>query len=407
MNKSFFQTVRGAVCWFVLVVLVMHTLVPVHARSAQPATPKVAKITQIDVGSQHSCVLKSDTSIWCWGNNQDSQLANGSYIYYSLQQTQVRDSRYRPFLYSKAVTAGVFHTCALIRTGTVWCWGHNGSGQLGDRTTTNRNYPVQVIRADGIALSGITHIDAGLDSTCARNSSGYVFCWGNGSAVGAQLVYKSDGFALQAVTISNSHDHACAIAVTRAVWCWGEGEYGRLGNNSGSDQSSAVEVQRSTGGSLGSITHIATAEAHTCARQSNSTLWCWGRNGAGQIGDQTKDDRYQAVEVMSGVSTVNDAKAIFTGYAHSCYITTTNILKCWGNNWAGQVGNGTQITQLEPVVVKQATMATMSGVTSGSGGQDHTCVIATGAVVWCWGLNYYGQVGDGTHRLRLRAVKIK
>jgi alpha-tubulin suppressor-like RCC1 family protein len=110
---------------------------------------------------------------------------------------------------------------------------------------------------------------------------------------------------------------------------------------------------------------------------------------------------------MSGVSTVNDAKAIFTGYAHSCYITTTNILKCWGNNWAGQVGNGTQITQLEPVVVKQATMATMSGVTSGSGGQDHTCVIATGAVVWCWGLNYYGQVGDGTHRLRLRAVKIK
>jgi alpha-tubulin suppressor-like RCC1 family protein len=166
-------------------------------------------------------------------------------------------------------------------------------------------------------------------------------------------------------------------------------------------------VQVSTGGNLGSITHVATGEAHTCARQSNNTLWCWGRNWAGQIGDQTKDDRDQAVAVMTDVSAVNDAKAVFTGYSHSCYITTADVLKCWGNNWAGQVGNGTQITQVEPVFVKQANMATMSGVMSGSAGQDHTCVVATSSVVWCWGLNYYGQVGDGTQRLRLRAVKIK
>lgn len=406
MYKIISQMLRRAVCSLVLVVLVTHILIPVQELNAQPSTPKAARVTQIEVGSQHSCVLKSDTSIWCWGNNQDSQLGNSPY-YYSFRQIQLRDSRNRPFLSSKAVSAGVYHTCALRTNGTVWCWGRNGNGQLGDRTKTNNKYPVQVIRADGIALSGITHIDAGVDSTCARDSSGFVFCWGNGSSVGAQLVYKSDGFALQALTISNSHDHACAIGLTRTVWCWGEGSYGRLGNNSGFDTSTAVEVQVSTGGNLSGITQVATGEAHTCARKSDSTLWCWGWNGSGQIGDQTQDARYQAVAVMTGVSAVNDAKVVFTGYYHSCYITTTNVLKCWGHNWAGQVGNGTQIAQLEPVSVKRANWSTMNGVTSGSGGQDHTCVVATGSVVWCWGFNYYGQVGDGTQRTRLRAVTIK
>jgi alpha-tubulin suppressor-like RCC1 family protein len=193
--------------------------------------------------------------------------------------------------------------------GSVWCWGLNGDGQLGDNTTTDRHYPVQVKGPGGSGtLSGAASAEGGEKSTCAA---------------------KSDG----------------------TVWCWGRNDNGQLGDNTTTDRTAPVQVKGTGGsGTLTGVDSIAIGLTHVCAAKSDGTVWCWGRNDKGQLGDTTTTDRSAPVQVKGpgGSGTFAGAIAIGAGDSHSCAADSDGYVWCWGLNNEGQLGGGSTSASSTP-----------------------------------------------------------
>jgi alpha-tubulin suppressor-like RCC1 family protein len=189
------------------------------------------------------------------------------------------------------------------------------------------------------------------------------------------------------------------------VWCWGQG--GSLGDGTRTDRRRAVRATWSDGSPLTGVTELATGGYHTCARLTDGSAWCWGSNWSGQLGDGTITDRLRAVRVtrasganLSGITSVS------AGSGFSCARTTDGSAWCWGTNRSGQIGDGTTTDRRRAVRVTRASGAVLSGVSELAAHLDHACVTQAGDVVWCWGDNRDGQLGDGTRVQRLRAVRV-
>ena len=236
------------------------------------------------------------------------------------------------------VAGGSDHTCALTSGGGVKCWGGNASGQLGDGTTTDKLAPVDV---SGMT-SGVSAIAAGYFHTCALTSSG------------------------------------------RAK-CWGLNDYGELGDGTTANRLTPMDVS----GLISDISAIAAGGAHTCALTSSGGAKCWGWNKYGQLGDGTTTDKLTPVDVSGLTSGIS---AIAAGVAHTCALTSSGGAKCWGWNKYGQLGDGTTTDKLTPVDVSGLT----SGISAIAAGFYHTCALTSSGGVKCWGANSYGQLGDGT-----------
>jgi alpha-tubulin suppressor-like RCC1 family protein len=235
------------------------------------------------------------------------------------------------------IEAGWHHTCALTTAGGVNWWGNNHDGQLGDGTEVDRLTPVDVV---GL-MSRVNAIAAGERHTCALTTAGGVKCWGN------------------------NHDN-------------------QLGDGTGSDRVTPVDV----GGLTSGVTAITAGERHTCALTTAGGVKCWGNNHDGQLGEGTGTDRNTPVDVVGLTSGVT---AITAGWRHTCALTTGGEVKCWGKNHDGQLGDGTAINRRTPVDVVGLT----SGIKAITAGGQHTCALNP-KYVKCWGDNEDGQLGDGT-----------
>jgi alpha-tubulin suppressor-like RCC1 family protein len=294
---------------------------------------------------------------------------------------------------AQGISAGGAHACALTSAGGVRCWGLNFWGELGDGTNANRNAPVDVV---GLS-SGVTAISTGGDHTCALLSSGGVSCWGrndfgqlgDGTTIGRNTPGMVPGMSSGVAAISAGGLHTCALMSDATVKCWGRNDRGQLGDGTNVHRSSPVTVA-----GLGSVMQIDTGGSDdqggsTCARTNSGGAKCWGRNDFGQLGDGTTADRFTPVDVSSLTTGVD---SVGVGRYHSCARMAAGGVKCWGWNIGGQLGDGGNSTSSVPVDV-----VNLGGGTAAlSVGGMHTCALLTSSGVRCWGYNTAGQIGDGT-----------
>ena len=293
-----------------------------------------------------------------------------------------------------AMDASAYGACALVNSGQVKCWGRNNKGQLGNGTTTNSNVPVFVSN-----ISSATSIRAGSYHSCAVLTDGTIKCWGDNSsrqlADGTTTNRTSPVSVLgipttsgaTATSVSSSGMHSCAVLTDGTIKCWGLNNWAQLG----------ITVPNSTYRStpvlvpdISNATSVSTGGAHSCALLSDNSMKCWGNNSEGQVGN----DSYNAAAAPLYVPGIATATSISTGEKHSCAMLTGGTIKCWGYNPSGQLGTEVGIASRSPIpVVNQET----STVTNISGGSEHACALLTGGAINCWGLNDYGQLGNGTN----------
>ena len=339
----------------------------------------------------HTCLLTKDNCVKCWVLFSNGQLGDGSSGSGNFHNTPV----YVVGLSNgaQAITAGGVHTCALTQANGVKCWGINSSGQLGDGTQADRGTPVDV---KGLT-DGIQAITAGGSHTCALTTAGGVKCWGHntfgqlgdGTQVDRDIPVDVAGLSSGVQAITAGWLHTCALTTTGGVKCWGWDSFGQLGDGTQVDHDIPVDVA----GLRSGVQAVTAGGVHTCALTMADGVKCWGRNSHGQLGDGTQINHDIPVSVVGLNSAV---KAITAGggtdYEHTCALTTAGGVKCWGYNYSGQLGDGTQVDRDIPVDVVGLT----SGIQAITASGGHTCALTTAGGAKCWGINNFGQLGDGT-----------
>lgn len=351
--------------------------------------------TALALGLEHTCALMETGGVKCWGSDVDGQLGGG-----------IPHQRLTPIDVTglnagvARVAAGGLHTCALTPDGNAKCWGANDKGQLGDGTQEQRPSPVDVNHLD----ARIAVIDTGQNHTCARTRDKRVQCWGTndtgqlGDGTKAQRLQpvEVEGLDEKVTAISTGGEYTCALTVEKGVKCWGSNRYGQLGDGTRAKQR-LLPVQVS--GLDNGIAEISAGYGHACARTQGNRVKCWGRNREGQLGDSTTKKRLAPVEVTGLDADVN---AIAVGGWHTCALMKDGIVKCWGKNRYGQLGDGTTEQRLGPVNV----IGLPTDIVAIATGSDHTCALADSGKIHCWGRNSRGQLGDGTTEQPLTSVEV-
>ena len=372
----------------------------------------IANATQVVTGSDHSCALLSDTTVKCWGSNWSGELGNGtttsSAPYGITTPVQVVGSGGTGTLTGVTqLSAGLGHTCAVRSDNTVWCWGDDNYGELGDgasgpgSASGHSATPLQVVNVGGSStLAGVTEVSAGPNYSCARLSGGGVDCWGDGNE--GELGNGSSGSGYESpspVTVSTITSasevnaqgyHACAV-VSGAVWCWGSGGDGGLGNSSTNDSDVPVQVLAPDGMSpLTNAAHVAVGAYFSCALLSGGGVDCWGDGYDGELGNGAWGGGAWS-DISVAVTGIATATQLSAGDEHACVLLPDHSIDCWGDNSYGQLGNGKFGLSKVPVAVSGA-----AATAQVSAGNDHTCAVHSDGTLWCWGHNNNGQLGNGS-----------
>lgn len=302
-------------------------------------------IISIAAGGFHTCALTSNGGVKCWGDNSFGELGNGD-----------TDSDPHPLPVNVvglssgvvAISAGDYHSCALTDSGEVKCWGDNAYGQLGDGSNTENDTPVDVVALS----SGVVAIAAGYEQTCAITSNGKVKCWGengsgqlgDGTTTNRSTPVNVVGLPSKVTAIAAGYEHICGLTIDGAVKCWGNNMDGELGDGTNIQRLTPMNVV----GLSSEITSIAAGGYHTCALTRGGGIKCWGWNRSGQLGVGTTTDNETPLDVnllSSGVI------AMVAGHYHTCALISGGRLKCWGKNDSGQLGDGTNIDNWTPANV--------------------------------------------------------
>ncbi len=332
-------------------------------------------------GHSHTIALKNDGTVWAWGGNYSGQLGDGT-----------SEIRFTPVQVSgltgvTAIAGGGSHTIALKNDGTVWTWGN---------TISNGSTPGQVS-----GLTDITSVSAGGFTSFALKNDGTAWAWGgnyNGQLGDRTKINRSTPVQVYGLTDITAIDaeryHTIALKNDGTVWAWGNNDQGQLGDGTKIEKTSPVQVSELTG-----VTAIAGGYKHTVALKNDGTVWAWGSDYDGQLGNAEWWLSDTSVPVQVGGLT--NVIAIAGGFAHTIVLKDDGTVWAWGNNRNGQLGDGTTITRDAPVRVSGLT-----GVTAIAAGVGHIIALKSDGTVWAWGANYSGQLGDDTTINRYTPIQV-
>jgi alpha-tubulin suppressor-like RCC1 family protein len=346
------------------------------------AAPKlVAKA--VSTGFLHSCALTTKGAVKCWGYNGEGELGN-----VTKADSPVPVGVAGLGKNVKAISSGSYFSCALTVKGAVKCWGSNNYGQLGDNTTTNSVTPVAVY---GLS-KGIKAISAGNFFACALTTKGGVKCWGantygqlgNGLTTGSAKPVSVSGLGKGVKGLAGGGYHTCALTTKGAPKCWGYNGEGELGDNTKVNSAVPVAVYSLTKG----VKALSVGAYSTCALTTKSKVTCWGYNGDGELGDGTTTSSLKPVATVG----LGKIKAIAYGDIHGCALNTSGLVKCWGYNGYGALGDNTTTTTATPVELYNPG----GKIKAIAAGGYHSCAVTTKGAIKCWGFNAYGELGDGT-----------
>jgi alpha-tubulin suppressor-like RCC1 family protein len=338
--------------------------------------------SSISTGGRHTCALSPGGTVYCWGDNEHGQLGQDATTLFEFNQPLPVPAA--PLFQS--ISSGHEHTCGVTAVGGAFCWGNNRSGQLGDGTTAaRREVPVQV--AGGLSFASIS---AGAIHTCGLTTGGQAYCWGfpnltgvlgDGTTNGSNTpVAVAGGHTFRAISVG--FEHSCAITDAGATYCWGNNNFGRLGIGlSGGVRTTPTET------SGGLVFESFTAfSGHACGLTAVGTAHCWGKNDRGEIGNGTIGPVGTPARVSAGLTFAS----VSAGAEMSCGVTRDGAAYCWGLNHRGQLGNAE--TTDSPVPTRVVGEHDYRAISAGG---LHACGLTTGFAAYCWGDNELGALGTG------------
>ncbi|MFC1466032.1 MAG: RCC1 domain-containing protein [Candidatus Brachytrichaceae bacterium NZ_4S206] len=377
--------------------LAVASLLPLNFQIVGASAASNAPVSALTAGEKHTCAIRAGTLL-CWGENSFGQLGLGDQSHRAAPQAVTT----WPAAASGAVTAvsaGRSYTCA-VRNGALFCWGANEYGQLGlgESAAAESRFGTPPLEPRAVTLPGrgaVTSVATGWRHTCAVRG-GALYCWGYnaegqlGLGDAAQSSFEMSEFEARPVTLPGSgavtavvagRAHTCAIR-GGALYCWGENRYGQLGLDDEANQTAPKAVALP---GRGTVTAVAAGESHTCAVRGGA-LYCWGEDEFGQLGsgEQVEGTAFRVVKLPgSGAVT-----SLIAGRSHTCAARGASLY-CWGENFYGQLGLGDTNWHEG---VKAIALPGSEAVTAAAGGDSHTCA-ARGNALYCWGRNDRGQLG--------------
>lgn len=336
---------------------------------------------KITTGFGHTLAIKTNGTLWAWGLNSAGQLGDGTNNPGSIVPIQIGTATNWQF-----ISAGAEHSVAIKTDGTLWAWGRNSEAQLGDGTNNNSNVPIQI----GTDNNWVA-VSAGSEHNLAKKSNGTLWAWGGntygqcGNAIPPNSVATPQqvGTATNWQNISAVSYHSLATQADGSLWAWGLNLDGQLGDGTytNRDVPTAIGFDNDWG-------QITTGWNHSIAIKTDGTIWAWGDNNFGQLGDGTNTNQNRPIKI----GTATNWQSITAGEGHSMAIKTNGTLWGWGRNHLGQLGNGT--TADINIPTQTGTATNWSGIDAG---YYFTLGIKTGNTLWSWGNNNDGQLGDGTN----------
>lgn len=361
--------IRTKVSYKVLILFLLLSLVAPFPKVAG-AYSAVNHEKVVDAGKNHFVVLKDDGSVWSWGDNSYGQLGAGGGGNSPAPVTKADGNR---LLKIKAIAAGGYHTVALDEDGTVWTWGRNSYGQLAQPITSpyRNDNPTPVKLPEPVIA-----IAAGDNHTLAVTESGDVWAWGR-NAFGQLGVNSGDSSTPVKVSglsgivaVAAGAEHSVALQSDGSVWTWGRNTTGQLGNGETTD----VNYLPSKVPGLTNIMEIAAGDNHTLAlKQDRTTIWAWGSNAYGQLGDGGKEDKLYPIQVQG----INGVTSIAAGDNHTIALKDDGTVWEWGRNTSG-----TGTSRSTPIQVKGA--SNMVSIGGGGGSDSFTLTVRQDGTVWSW-----------------------
>lgn len=348
---------------------------------------------QLATSGESTCLLTSDRALHCWGHNGTGQLGPSTHVSKSpsaVQNTAVTGAA--------EIVGGKGFFCAIVGDGQVVCWGSNTSAQLGQSKWGPKEFDPSPRRVEG--LEDVVQLAAGNAHVCALMSGGAVAYWGHGGM--GQL---GDGFkgtasgspvAINGLTdvkrLFAGQSATCALTGGGQLHCWGDNNNGLLGDGSSSARSGAYQIS-----ALSAVKSSGLTISSGCALLGAGSVWCWGR----------KAFHVESEKVVPPVQHHADANStnLAAGDAHYCTWREDGVPSCWGRNRTNQLGAEPAKSNEETDQVRA--VAGVSGVTQMALGRGHSCALTRSGQVTCWGANSWGQLGDGGYQQRTSAAPVK